>query len=111
MPYNNDLAERVRRLLRRRRGFSEKKMFGGVGFLLNGNMCCGVLRDDVILRLGIDTAEKALREHGFRPFDITGRVMRGWAMAGPSAWEDDEILVKWVRAAARFAAALPVKSP
>lgn len=109
MAYNANLAARVRRLLRRRKGFSEKTMFGGVGFLLGGNMCCGVLRDDVILRLGVDTAEQALGEYGFRPFDITGRVMRGWAMAGPPVWADPDALKYWVRAAASFAGSLPPK--
>lgn len=109
MPYDAALAERVRPLLSRRKGFSEKKMFGGVGFLLNGNMCCGVLRQDLILRLGEEAGDDALGEYDVRPFDITGRAMKGWVMVGPAGSAEDDDLKRWVRAAAKFAAALPAK--
>lgn len=110
MAFDTQLADRVRQVLSRRKGFSEKRMFGGVGFLLNNNMCCGVLRSDIILRLGVDTAEGALREYGVRPFDITGRAMRGWVMVGPAGYDDDEDLARWVKLAAQFAGSLPKKS-
>lgn len=109
MPYNALLADRVRRLLVRRKGFSEQKMFGGIGFLLNGNMCCGVLRDDLILRLGESAAGEALGEYDVREFDITGRAMKGWVMVGPAGCAEQDDLQRRVRAAARFAAALPAK--
>jgi TfoX/Sxy family transcriptional regulator of competence genes len=109
MAFEAQLAERVRKLLSRRKGFSEKRMFGGVGFLLNDNLCCGVLRSDLILRLGVDAAQKALREYGVRPFDITGRAMQGWAMVGPAGYEEADDLARWVKLAAQFAGSLPTK--
>ncbi len=109
MAFDAQLADRVRKLLARRKGFSEKRMFGGVGFLLNDNMCCGILRSDLILRLGADVAEGALREYGVRPFDITGRAMQGWVMVGPAGYEEADDLTRWVKLAARFAASLPAK--
>jgi TfoX/Sxy family transcriptional regulator of competence genes len=107
--FDAQLADRVRTLLSRRKGFSEKRMFGGIGFLLNDNLCCGILRTDLILRLGVDAAEEALREYGVRPFDITGRAMQGWVMVGPAAYEDADDLARWVKLAARFAGSLPAK--
>lgn len=80
MPYDPRMAERAREVLQGRRGLSEKKMFGGVGFLLHGNMCVGVWREYLILRLGPEQAEDALREPFVKPFDITGRAMSGWVM-------------------------------
>ena len=109
MAFNTQLADRVRKVLSRRKGFSEKRMFGGVGFLLNDNLCCGVLRSDLILRLGVDTAEEALREYGVRPFDITGRAMQGWVMVGPAGYDEEDDLSRWVKLAARFAGSLPAK--
>ena len=109
MAFDSQLADRVRKLLSRRKGFSEKRMFGGVGFLLNDNMCCGVLRSDLILRLGVDAAEDALREYGVRPFDITGRAMQGWVMVGPAGYDEADDLARWVKLAAKFADSLPAK--
>jgi len=109
MSFNEQLAARVRPLMQRRKGFSEKKMFGGIGFLLNGNMCCGVYREQLILRLGVEAGNAALEEFDVRPFDITGRAMRGWVMVGPEGCADDEDLKRWVRAAAKFAGELPPK--
>jgi TfoX/Sxy family transcriptional regulator of competence genes len=109
MPFDAQLADRVRKLLSRRKGFSEKRMFGGVGFLLNDNMCCGVLRSDLILRLGADAGGEALREYGVRPFDITGRAMQGWVMVGPPGYDVADDLARWVKLAAQFAGSLPAK--
>jgi hypothetical protein len=109
MAFDTQVADRVRKLLVRHKGFSEKKMFDGVGFLLNDNMCCGILRSDLILRLGADAAEEALREYGVRPFDITGRAMQGWVMVGPPGYEEADDLARWVKLAARFAGSLPAK--
>jgi TfoX/Sxy family transcriptional regulator of competence genes len=109
MSFDAQLADRVRKLLSRRKGFSEKRMFGGVGFLLNDNLCSGILRSDLILRLGVDAAEDALRENGVRPFDITGRAMQGWVMVGPAGYEETDDLARWVKLAARFAGSLPAK--
>ncbi len=109
MAYDEELADRVRPLLKRRKGFDEKKMFGGIGFLLNGNMCVGVWKQYLIVRLGKDKHEQAMARPFTKEFDITGRVMKGWAMVEPAGLETDDDLREWVREAARFAGALPPK--
>ncbi len=109
MPYDETLATRVRPLMSRRKGFAEKKMFGGIGYLLNGNMCCGVWKEFLILRVGPDAYELALAEPFVKEFDITGRPMRGWIMVEPGGIEDADDLKSWIKQAAKFASALPTK--
>jgi hypothetical protein len=109
MAYDNVLAERVRKLLGRRKSLVEMRMFGGLGFLLNGNICCGVWKEFLILRLGDDAARLVLSEEHARPFDITGRPMRGWAMVEPEGWGDDARLRRWVDWAIEFTKSLPAK--
>ena len=77
MAFNEALAERIRQRLGRRKSVEQKKMFGGVGFLLNGNLLVGVWKDSLIVRLGPDEGEEALREPQVREFAITGRAMKG----------------------------------
>jgi TfoX/Sxy family transcriptional regulator of competence genes len=110
MPYNETLATEVRKLLGPRKQLSEKKMFGGVGFLLNGNICCGAWKEYLILRLGDDAARQVLGEEHARPFDITGRPMRGWAMVEPAGWRDASRLHRWITWAVDFTDALPAKN-
>jgi TfoX/Sxy family transcriptional regulator of competence genes len=109
MAYNENLAARVRDFLEYRPGFSEKKMFGGLCFLLNGNMCCGVTADALMLRLGNDGAAKALLEPNTREMDFTGRVMKSMVYIEPAGWEPEEELEDWVGRAASFALGLPSK--
>jgi hypothetical protein len=109
MPFDDNLAARVRKLLGRRKNLSEKKMFGGIGFLLNGNICCGVWKEFLILRLGDDAARIVLTEEHTRPFDITGRPMRGWAMVEPVGWGDGARLRRWIDWATEFTKSLPAK--
>src|SRR5437867_1796231 len=97
MAYSESLALRIRQVIGRRRGFTEKKMFGGVGFLLNGNMCVGVWKTSLIVRLDPDQYLAALTEQHVRQFDITGRPMKGWIMVEPDGIETDEQLSEWVR--------------
>jgi len=78
MAYSETLAERIRKRLARRRNVEAKKMFGGIGFLLNGNMCVGVWKDSLIVRVGPEQYEDALQESFVSEFDITGRAMKGW---------------------------------
>lgn len=110
MVYDESLAARVRKVLGRRKGVSEKKMFGGVGFLLDGNMCVGVWKGSLILRLGPDQYEGALREPCVKEFDVTGRPMTGWVMVEPGGIETDEDLRAWVRRAVAFTGTLPAKA-
>jgi hypothetical protein len=109
MAYDEQLAERVRDLLSVRDGFSERKMFGGIGFMLGGNMACGVSGDELMVRLEPGDAEQALAEEHVRVFDMTGRPMKGWILVGPEATAADDDLAGWVDAGADFAASLPPK--
>ena len=109
MPYNEHTAERIRPLMKRRKGSSEKKMFGGVGFLLHGNMCVGVWKEFLILRLGTDAYEAALEQSFAREFDITGRAMKGWVLVEPAGVEQDEPLTDWIERAVKFVKTLAKK--
>ena len=109
MAYDAQLLARIRTLVAERDGFVEKAMFGGVAFLLNGNMCCGVHRDDLIGRLDRADGERALDEEHVRPFDLTGRPMKGWLLVGPAGVESDEDLSWWVDRASEFAGSLAPK--
>jgi hypothetical protein len=109
MAFDEYLAERVRALVARRRGFSEKKMFGGVGFLLHGNMCVGVWKEFLILRIGPEAYEEALDDPDVKEFDITGKPMRGWVMVEPTGIEQDAKLQAWMERAVNFVRELPRK--
>ncbi len=109
MAYDEQLAGRVRKLLSRRKGFAERKMFGGICFLLHGNMCCGVTTDALMLRLGREGAEAALGEPFTREMDFTGRPMKSMIYVEAVGYELDDDLADWVRRAAKFASTLPAK--
>jgi TfoX/Sxy family transcriptional regulator of competence genes len=107
--YDEDLAQRVREVLAARADVSERKMFGGIAFMVGGNMACGVLRADLIVRLDKDESEKALAEDGVRPFDFTGKPMKGIVYVAPERISDDAGVAEWVEAGADYAASLPPK--
>jgi hypothetical protein len=109
MAFNEELAERIRQGLARRKGIEEKKMFGGIGFLLNGNMLVGVWQDCLIARVGPDGYEEALLEPHVREFDITGRSMTGWVAVGPQGVEKKDQLADWIGRATRFVRTLPAQ--
>jgi len=109
--YDERLAERIRAVLGDRIDVDERRMFGGVAFMVNGNMCCGVVGEELVVRLGPEDAEAALGEPGTRPFDFTGRPMRGFLFVGPDALAEDSDLDRWVGRAEEFAAGLPPKAP
>ena len=109
MAFDEELAERVRRQVGKRIGLSEKKMFGGLAFLLHGNMSCGVHGNELIVRIDPETTESALAEPGTRIFDITGRPMKGWLLVGTGALKGETSLAKWVRRGLDYAASLPKK--
>jgi TfoX/Sxy family transcriptional regulator of competence genes len=106
--YDEDLAERVRAVLRPAEAVIERHMFGGLAFLLNGHMFCGVVKDTLMIRLGPDGAGRALTQPHVRPMDFTGRPMKGMVFVEPDGLED-AALRHWVDAAAAFARALPPK--
>ena len=100
MAYDKKLADRIRRVLARRKSLTEKKMFGGIAFLLRGKMCCGVVGDQMVVRVGLERHEEALAEPHARPMDFTGRLLRGFVYVGPAGYRTDEGLERWVRSAA-----------
>ena len=109
MAYSESLADRVRHTLGRRRGLTEKKMFGGVGFLLRGNMCVGIWQTSLIVRVGPDAHAEALAQPHVREFDITGRSMKGWVLVDAEGVDDDSVLRNWIEQAIEFVGSLPAK--
>jgi TfoX/Sxy family transcriptional regulator of competence genes len=109
MAYDEALADRIRELLSARADVTERRMFGGIAFMLAGNMACGVLGEDLIVRLGEEESEKALYEDGVRPFDFTGRPMKNIVYVSPERTANDAGLAEWVETGADFAASLPPK--
>lgn len=109
MAFDEELAERIRALLSARADVDERRMFGGCGFLVAGNMSCGVIGEQLIVRVDRDEADALLAEPGARPFDFTGRPMRGWLYVDPAAIAEDADLELWVRRGEAFAASLPPK--
>ena len=109
MAYDEQLARRLQKFTAGRNDFHEQEMFGGLGFLLRGNMCFGIYKKWLILRLGEEQAAKALKKTGVKPFDITGRAMKGWAMVEIATLKTDAVLKNWVTQAIDFVSALPRK--
>jgi TfoX/Sxy family transcriptional regulator of competence genes len=109
MAYNQNLAKRIGQTLAGHKDIKEKKMFGGVGFLMNGNMLVGVWKDSLIVRLGAQEGPVALLEPHVKVFDITGRAMKGWVMVAPEGIEDGDQLKEWIGRALKFVRTLPAK--
>ena len=108
MAYDLKLAERIRSQLA---GipFVERKMFGGVGFLLSGNMACGVNKNDLIVRVNPEKHSALLKKPHAKPFDMTGRPMKGWLVVEADGCKTDRQLSTWVKEGVEFALTLPVK--
>ena len=109
MAYDITLAKRVVALLRPRKHITQKKMFGGVCFLVNGNMCCGVERNKLVVRVGAEPYEQLLRKRHVRPMDFTGRPLRGFIYVMPEGLRGQETLRRWLEYALRYAGSLPAK--
>jgi TfoX/Sxy family transcriptional regulator of competence genes len=109
MGYNQDIEIRINNLISRWKHTDSKRMFGGVCHLLKGNMFCGVYKDFLILRLGEEGSKEALSSRFTRPFDITGKPMKGWVMVEKQGIERDEELEAWLKKARNFVNTLPVK--
>jgi hypothetical protein len=109
MPFDQTIVDRIRPRLSTRHGFVEKKLFGGVGFLLDGNMCVGVWKHWIIARIGHNAYDEALKKPGVKEFDITGRAMVGWVMIDPSGARGDLELNAWIDQAIDFVRTLPPK--
>jgi TfoX/Sxy family transcriptional regulator of competence genes len=109
MPYDESLGLRIQKLLTGRPGLEQKKMFGGVGFLLNGNMACGVHKDFLIVRVGANNYQAALAQPHAGVFDMTGRPMTGWIKVTPPGFDNEAALATWVELGWGFALSLPPK--
>lgn len=109
MAYNPKLAERIRAGVK---GLPiiEKKMFGGVGFMLNGNLAVGILGEDMIVRVSAEAYEDLLKRTHVKVFAMAGRKpMRGWLLVEPAGWKAARGLAQWVKMGVEFAASLPPK--
>jgi TfoX/Sxy family transcriptional regulator of competence genes len=109
MAYDEALAERIRPLIAARGEATERKMFGGVTWMLQGNMACGVLGDDLCVRLLPEDADRALEDTSVRRFEMTGRPARGFVVIAGEAVAEDDALAHWVDAGADYALSLPAK--
>ncbi len=109
MAYDEGLARQVRELVEKERGYSEKKVFGGIGFLLFGNMACGVIREDLIVRVGAEKYTEALLQPHVELFDMTGRAMTGWVIVKEPGCREDQDLREWVEQGVAYALTLPPK--
>jgi TfoX/Sxy family transcriptional regulator of competence genes len=108
MAYDIKLAERIRAQL----GglpFVEKKMFGGIGFLIGGNMACGVYKEDLVVRVPREKHDALLKKPHVKPFDITGKPMKGWLLVEPGGCKSQKQLNAWVKEGVEFSGTLPPK--
>jgi TfoX/Sxy family transcriptional regulator of competence genes len=109
MAYDEMLAGRLRDALRGSGPISEKKMFGGIAFMLNGNMCCGVINDLLMARVGPAAYGDALERPHVRQMDFTGKPMKGYVYVEPGGLRSDEELREWARRCVEFVRTLPEK--
>jgi len=109
MAFDEGLAERTRNQLSKRRGFTEKRMFGGLAFLLNGNMCCGVYGRELIVRVDPAQTDQALKQPHTRVFDLSRRPMKGWILVRPEGLATEAALGRWIRTGINYVATLPAK--
>jgi TfoX/Sxy family transcriptional regulator of competence genes len=107
--YDQDAAGRVRRMLSSRDDVAERKMVGGLSFLVNGNMCCGVTGPALMVRVGAEGREQALREPHVQPMQFAGRAMAAFVRVDPAGFAADEELARWLQRGLEYAASLPPK--
>lgn len=110
MSADPELAARVREHLAHRPDTEEKRMFGGVAFMVGGHMCCGVLGERLVLRLGEAGAARALEARHTAPMDFTGRVLRTMVFVEPDGWREPGSLARWLDEALGFVGSLPPKA-
>lgn len=110
MPFDEGLAQRIREVLVDALNMEEKRMFGGIAFLHRGNLACGIVHDDLVVRVGPDEHAAALKRPHAHEFDMTGRVMKGWIQVAPRGTAADKDLSAWVKRGLAFASSLPPKA-
>ncbi|UCE89073.1 MAG: TfoX/Sxy family protein [Pseudomonadota bacterium] len=111
MAYDEALAKRVRRALQDATGVTERKMFGGIAFMVNGNMCCGIQERNLVVRTGPHAYDNALTRPHARVCDFTGKPMKGLVMVAHEGIRRSDSLKRWVRLGTGYACSLPVKQP
>jgi TfoX/Sxy family transcriptional regulator of competence genes len=111
MAYDEGLAERIRGLLEDRGKVTERRMFGGLAFLMRGHMTVGIVKDELMVRVGPQSYAHALSEPHARAMDFTGRPMKGLVFVSPEGIESDADLERWVERGFGYAASLPAKEP
>jgi TfoX/Sxy family transcriptional regulator of competence genes len=109
MPFNETIAQRIRDILKTKRGITEVKMFGGLCFMLRGNMLAAVEKDNLIIRVGKEKYQAALKKPHARPFDLTGRPLTGFIYVDKKGYLTKPALKKWIDAGLAFAHSLPSK--
>lgn len=109
MAFDEALAERIRQALARKKGVTEKKLFGCFCYLLHGNVCVGVWKQSLLVRLDLDDYDDALKDRFVKEFNITGRPMRGWVVVEPGGVQTEEQLKDWIGRAVKFVGKLPAK--
>lgn len=109
MAYDEAVADRIRKLLARQKSLAERKMFGGLAFMVNGHMAVGVNADNLMVRVGPDAHADALAQPHARPMDFTGRPMKGFVFVDPPGYADDKSLSTWVDRGVQFVTSLPPK--
>ena len=109
MPYDEQLVGRVRGVLAKKRNVAERKMFGGLTFMVRGHMACGVENERLMVRVGPAAYDDALGRPHARPMDFTGRPMKGFVFVEPAGLKSDKDLEAWVQRGVDFAMSLPAK--
>jgi TfoX/Sxy family transcriptional regulator of competence genes len=107
--FDEGTAQRVRDTLGHATGLTERKMFGGVAFMLDGNMCCGVIEQDLVVRVGPEHYDEMVREPHARPMDFTGRSLRGFVYVAPAGFDTETALEQWIARGVDFVRTLPAK--
>ena len=109
MAYGEALADRIGVILKDQPNVVGKKMFGGIAFMVNGNMCCGVVKDTLMLRVGAENYESLLSLPNAREMDFTGKSMKGMIYVDPEGLTSEEELKIWVKRGLEFVLSLPAK--
>jgi TfoX/Sxy family transcriptional regulator of competence genes len=107
--YNTKLEGKIDAAVKRWQNIEKKKMFGGVGYLLKGNMCFGIYQDNLIVRMNKEQGEQSLKNRHVQPFGITGKSMTGWVMVKEAGWKSQAGLAKWIEIGKQFVLSLPEK--
>ena len=109
MAIDENLAEQLRSVFQCKYKVTEKKMFGGLAFMINGHMCCGIVGKDLVVRTGPEGFDEALRRPHSRPMDFTGRPMKGFVYVAPAGYRSDTNLKSWTKLALEFVLRQPPK--